>query len=178
MDVVWIFCCSFLRKSVLVLQTESSFSHRVSLDQSSISYIYPLSNLGFIVKLSHFLSSQYVNWLCFCCKPNCPGVAGPTVKSATGLMEWGDVDLALDAFVLGNHHTLFAKSESHPSSSFISLPISRVYQLSIVRNAQVICRRRPLIVMLQMCVVLYKTTAFSPRILFANNNTLGTMRSF
>lgn len=27
-------------------------------------------------------------------------------------MEWSDVDLALEAFVLGNHHTLFAKSRS------------------------------------------------------------------
>lgn len=27
-------------------------------------------------------------------------------------MEWGDIDHALDAFVLGNHHTLFAKSRS------------------------------------------------------------------
>jgi heterogeneous nuclear ribonucleoprotein L len=35
---------------------------------------------------------------------------GAAVKSATGLMEWGDVDLALEAFVLGNHHTLFAKN--------------------------------------------------------------------
>jgi heterogeneous nuclear ribonucleoprotein L len=37
-------------------------------------------------------------------------VAGPACKSATGLMEWTDVDLALEAFVLGNHHTLFAKN--------------------------------------------------------------------
>ena len=25
-------------------------------------------------------------------------------------MEWADIDMALDAFVLGNHQTLFAKS--------------------------------------------------------------------
>ena len=35
---------------------------------------------------------------------------GPSCKSATGLMEWADIDMALDAFVLGNHQTLFAKS--------------------------------------------------------------------
>jgi hypothetical protein len=31
-------------------------------------------------------------------------------------MEWGDVDLALEAFVLGNHHTLFAKTCTVPPS--------------------------------------------------------------
>ena len=50
--------------------------------------------------------------------------AGPSVKSATGLMEWGDVDLALEAFVLGNHHTLFAKSGSQLHTARTYIPLS------------------------------------------------------
>ena len=32
-------------------------------------------------------------------------------KSATGLLEWSDVDSALDAFVIANHTTVYAQSE-------------------------------------------------------------------
>lgn len=32
-------------------------------------------------------------------------------KSATGLMEWIDVDTSLDAFVLANHQTVYSESE-------------------------------------------------------------------
>ena len=32
-------------------------------------------------------------------------------KSATGLLEWSDVDMALDAFVITNHTTVYAQSK-------------------------------------------------------------------
>ena len=31
-------------------------------------------------------------------------------KSATGLMEWGDIEIALEAFILGNHQTVQSQS--------------------------------------------------------------------
>ena len=54
---------------------------------------------------------------------------GPSCKSATGLMEWGDIDAALDAFVLGNHHTLFAKSGLCTKKCIILAPCPTLYML-------------------------------------------------
>lgn len=35
-------------------------------------------------------------------------------KSATGLMEWPDVESALEVYVIANHYTMHSLSECHP----------------------------------------------------------------
>ena len=32
-------------------------------------------------------------------------------KSATGLMEWADIEISLEAFVFANHQTMFSQSK-------------------------------------------------------------------
>ena len=41
----------------------------------------------------------------------CVAHTGSGSKSATGLLEWLEVDSALDAFVMTNHQTAFSQSK-------------------------------------------------------------------
>ena len=40
-----------------------------------------------------------------------PLFSSPGAKSATGLMEWNDVEAALEAFILANHQTVYSQSK-------------------------------------------------------------------
>lgn len=52
--------------------------------------------------------------------------AGSGSKSATGLLEWLDVDSSLDAFVMTNHQTAFSQSKT---LAYIPVAISLFFSL-------------------------------------------------
>ena len=50
-------------------------------------------------------------------------LSGSGSKSATGLLEWLEIDSALDAFVMTNHQTAFSQSEYFTLANPRMLPV-------------------------------------------------------
>ena len=50
-------------------------------------------------------------------------LSGSGSKSATGLLEWVEIDSALDAFVMTNHQTAFSQSKYFTLANLRMLPV-------------------------------------------------------